>query len=304
MKRVKNFFSESWQISKNTVRYLNEDEPIVYSAAIAFFAIFSLPAILIVISMVGSLFVTEKTVRTAIVRQADELINEEASEQVQSVLENVSDIPAGTWGTILGILLVVKSATIILFIIQKALNSIWRVKVRDKVNHLRVFIYRLLTFLLIAGLGLALVANILFDAVIVVFSEQLQDVLDEYLSPVIRISQRAFGALTALAVFMTMLKALPDARISWKDTLAGGIITTIFFLIGIQIIELILGKIKVAGIYTAAGSLVVVLLWVFYSALIFFLGAEITKAYAIYHGRKVDPSSIAIKYRKVTQEEK
>ncbi|WP_142294314.1 YhjD/YihY/BrkB family envelope integrity protein, partial [Staphylococcus aureus] len=74
--------------------------------------------------------------------------------------------------------------------------------------------------------------------------------------------------------------ALPDARISWKDTLVGGVITTIFFLIGIQIIELILGKIKVAGIYTAAGSLVVGLLWIFYSAQILFLGAEVTKAYA------------------------
>ncbi len=298
MSALKNYFKKTWQISKDTLKYLNEDEPIVYSAAIGFFTIFSLPAILIVISMIASLFFNEEAVRNEIVSHVEEIINHEASEQVAAVLESVSSMPSGFWSITIGILVIIKSATVILFIIQKALNSIWRVKVKDDANKLRLFIYRLLTFMMIAGLGIAFVASIFLDFLILIFSDILEAVFEEYLHPAVRTIQYAFGAVVSMISFTIILKALPDAKIPWKDALAGGFITTILFMIGKQIINLVLGSIKIAGIYAAAGSLVIVLLWVFYSAQILFLGAEITKAYNTYHGRKVEPSPIAVKWEK------
>jgi membrane protein len=303
MSALKNYFNKTYQIGKDTLRYLNEDEPIVYSAAIGFFTIFSLPAILIVISMIASLFFHEEDVRNEIVQHVDSLINNDAGEQVAVVLESVSQMPSGFWGITIGILLIIKSATIILFIIQKALNSIWRVKVKKGANKFRLFMYRLLTFMLIAGLGLAFVGSIVLDMLLIIYADILHAVFEEYFHPAVRSIQYLFGAVIAFISFTIILKALPDAKIPWKDAMAGGLITAILFIIGKQIISMILSSIEIAGVYAAAGSLVIVLLWVFYSAQILFLGAEITKAYNTYHGREVKPSAIAVKWKKQNQEE-
>lgn len=298
MSRLKYFFIQTWQILKTSVKNLNEDEPIVYSAAIAFFAIFSLPAILLVVSLVGSLFFSEEEVRTEIINQVSEWVPEDASRQVASVLDNVTDIPSGIWGIIVSILVILKSATIILFIVQKALNSVWKLKLKRHAPYLTVAKHRLLTFLLVAGLGLALVLNLVLDTVLSLYSSQLEDFLEEYFPPTARAIQYLFSVLLTLIIFATIQKTLPDARVAWKDAIAGGIITSVLFIVGKSVIDLIFSSIEIAGIYSAAGSLVIILLWIFYSSQILFLGAELTKAYSIHHKRGVKPSSIAVKYKK------
>lgn len=298
MSRLKYFFIQTWLILKTSVKNLNEDEPIVYSAAIAFFAIFSLPAILLVVSLVGSLFFSQEEVRTEIINQVSEWVPEDASRQVASVLDNVTDIPSGIWGIIISILVILKSATIIIFIVQKALNSVWKLKLKPGAPYFTVAKHRLLTFLLVAGLGLALVLNLMLDTLLTLYSSQLEDLLDEYFSPAAQGIKFLFSLLLTLVIFTTIQKTLPDARIAWKDAIAGGIITSVLFIIGKSVIDLIFSSIEIAGIYSAAGSLVIVLLWIFYSAQILFLGAELTKAYSLHHKRGIKPSSIAVKYKK------
>jgi membrane protein len=302
MKRGKSFFRKTWKILKDTEKSLKRNEPIVYSAAIAFFTIFSLPAILIVVTLVGSLFFEEEAVREEIVAQVEELINPEAAYQVNIVLENMIEIPAGFWGVLIGILVVVKSATIIFFIVQKALNSVWRVTVKPKVNYFKLLKHRLITLAMVVGLGILLASSLLLDTIIVMFSDHLFRIFDDWHRPAIWAINFIFSISVVLVVFTSMHKVLPDAKVKWKDAVAGGIITSVLFIIGKQIINLIITNIKVAGIYAAAGSLVMLLLWVFYSSVILFLGAEVTKAYANNHGRKVKPSSIAVKYEKVHEE--
>jgi membrane protein len=302
MKRPNIFSFRTWKIIKDTARSLQRNEPIVYSAAIAFFTIFSLPAILIVITLVGSAFFTEERVRAEIVGQVESLISAEAAGQVGVLLENVVQIPAGIWGVILGILVVVKSATIIFFIMQKALNSVWKVTLKRKVNHFTVIKHRLITLALVVGLGLLLVVSLLLDTAIVMFSDRIAYWVGESLSSVIIVANLLVYLGINLVFFTTIHKVLPDAKVQWKDALAGGIITSILFIIGKQVINLILGQIKVDGLYEAAGSLVILLLWVFYSSIILFLGAELTKSYANNHGREIKPTSIAVKYRRVVEE--
>lgn len=303
MSRIKYFFIQTWQILKASVKNLNEDEPIVYSAAIAFFAIFSLPAILLVVSLVGSLFFSEEEVRTEIINQVSEWLPDDASRQVASVLDNVTDIPSGIWGIIISILVVLKSATIIIFIVQKALNSVWKLKLKPGAPYVTVAKHRLLTFLLVAGLGLALVLNLMLDTIITLYSDQLKALLDEYFPPAAQTIKYLFSLLLTLVIFTTIQKTLPDARIAWKDAIAGGIITSVLFIAGKSVIDLIFSNIKIIGIYSAAGSLVIVLLWIFYSSQILFLGAELTKAYSLHHKRGIEPSSIAVKYKKQILEE-
>ncbi|CAN5910714.1 YihY/virulence factor BrkB family protein [soil metagenome] len=298
MKPGKKILKKTWEILKDTGKSLNQHEPIIYSAAIAFFTIFSLPAILIVLTLAGSAFFSEKEVREEIVYQLEGLISPEVGGQIGVVLENVVQVPSGIWGILIGVLVVGKSATIIFFIIQKALNSVWQVRVKEKVSYLLVLKHRLIALALVAGLGLVLLLSLLLDTVIFMFGEELYSLFEEFFTPAVRVINRVFYLAMVLFFFVSILKFLPDVKVTWKDAAAGGLITAVLFLIGKQLINYILGSIKVVGIYAAAGSFVVVLLWVFYSSVILFLGAILTKAYANYHGRQAIPTAIAYKYAK------
>ncbi|WP_299823946.1 YihY/virulence factor BrkB family protein [uncultured Pontibacter sp.] len=297
------FLKSSWQILKDSKNNFQQGEPIVYSAAIAFFTIFSLPAILIFLSFIGSFFFSEDEVQGEIVQHIKELISKDAARQVNEVLANITDIPVSFWGIVVGLAVIIKSATIIFFIVQKALNSVWQVKVKNDVKYLTLLKHRILTLLIVASLGFFFISSILLDMILSIFSEQLHDLFEEYLSPAIRTINTAFNILMMLVFFTAIHKVLPDAKISWKNALAGGIITSVLFLIGKEVINLILENVKVAGIYATAGSLVVLLLWVFYSAVILMLGAEVTKAYASHHNRDVAPTEIAVKYKRVNEHE-
>jgi membrane protein len=298
MTPAKRNLQKTWKILKDTGQGLQRDEPVVYSAAIAFFTIFSLPAILIVLTLVGSAFFAEEEVREEIVTQMEGLISPEVGGQIGVVLENVVQLPSGFWGILIGVLVVVKSATIIFFIMQKALNSVWQVRVKPKVNYFKLLKHRLITLALVAGLGLVLALSLMLDTVIFMFGEELYTMFEDFFTPAVRVINRLFYLAMVLFFFISIHKFLPDAKVTWKDAAAGGLITAILFLIGKQIINYILDSIKVVGIYAAAGSFVIVLLWVFYSSIILFLGAVLTKAYANNHGREVKPNAIADKFEK------
>lgn len=290
------FISKIKQISKDTFRYLKEGEPIVYCAAIAFFTIFSLPAILIVLVLIGSLFFSEEEVRNEIINQVSQNVNAEAAEQVKEVLENALDLPGQIWWIIIGVLVIIKSATMIFFIMQKALNAIWKVDVKKDVNYLKLMKHRAITLALVVGLGLLLVLSIMTDTLINFFGDEIGFLWEGFPKPITRTGGLLFTLIMVFVFFTAIHKTLPDAKIRWNDALAGGAITSVLFMVGKEVISLILNNIKIEGYYATAGSLVIILLWVFYSSIIFYLGAEITRAYSNSHGRKTEPTSIAFKY--------
>lgn len=302
MEYKQGFWGKIKDILRDSYKNFQRGEPIVYSGAIAFFTIFSLPAILIVLTLAGSVFFAEETVQAEIVKQMEDLMSEDVGKQVNDLLNNATQIPIGFWSVLIGVVVVVKSATIIFFIMQKALNSVWHIRVKHDVNYLKLLRHRLVTLGIVAGLGFLLLLSLVFDATLLVFRDQLHELLEEHLSVTVKLIKTVLSILVVLAFFTAIHKILPDAKVQWQDALAGGIITSILFLIGKEVIDYILGSVKVVGFYAAAGSFVVVLLWVFYSSVILMLGAEVTKAYADNQGRKVEPSEIAEKFEKVNGE--
>jgi membrane protein len=190
---------------------------------------------------------------------------------------------------------VLKSATAVFFIMQKGINSMWQVKVRKDAPKSRIVFHRIVTLLMVIGLGILLIINIFLGTVVTMFSDQLYTIFGDNLPPALWLFNSLF-ILVILIFSVTMLyKYLPDARIAWKDAIAGCIITSILFMIGFQIINFVLATVKMATIYSAAGSLVILLLWMFYSSIILMVEAEITQAYVNHHGRTIEPSSIAEK---------
>jgi membrane protein len=295
MSTIRKFFKDFWSILKRTYRYFQQDEPIIYSASIAFFTIFSLPAILMVIMMIGSAFFSEAEVRDEILNQVEALIKPEATEQVSEVLANLISMPRNFWGIFIGILVVVKTATAIFFIIQKGLNSIWQVKVRKDAKKTKVMLHRVVNLLMVVGLGILLVINIFLGTLVAAFGDQLRNLLGNDLPSALWLLNSLIFLLILMVSVTMLYKFLPDVKVAWNDAFAGGIITSILFMIGFQIINFVLTTLKITTIYAAAGSLVILLLWMFYSSIILMLGAEVTKAYSHHHGRTIEPSSIAEK---------
>jgi membrane protein len=295
MSKINKFFFDFREILKRTYQYFQQDEPIIYSAAIAFFTIFSLPAILIIVLHIGLTFFSEAEVREEIISQAEQLIQPEAAEQVNEVLENLANISGGFWAVFIGVLVVLKSATAVFFIMQKGINSMWQVKVRKDAPKARMMLHRIVTLLMVIGLGIILVLNIFLGTIISMFSDQLYTLFGDKLPPALWLFNSLFFLVVLIFTVTMLYKYLPDARVAWNDAFAGSIITSILFMIGFQIINFVLATVKVATIYAAAGSLVILLLWMFYSSIILMVGAEVTRAYANHHGRTIDPSSIAEK---------
>ncbi len=304
MTLVKSFFKETLAVLKCAKANIRDDEPIVYSAAIAFFTIFSMPAILVVVTFVGSIFFSEDVVREEIVGKVGALISAKAAVEVRALLKNIAEMQLGFWEVLIGILVVLQSSSIMLFMMQKALNAVWKVKVKPGVKPLRLLQYRLIALGIVVGMGFLLTLSLLLDTILTVFREQLLDIFEHHFTPAIRAINTVFYLSVVLTFFTTIHKVLPDAKVDWKDALAGGIITSILFLIGKEVINYVLGSMRIVGLYAAAGSLVAMLLWVFYSSIVFVLGAEITRAYANSRGRDVAPKAIAVKYDKVNREEK
>ncbi|TVP49882.1 MAG: YihY/virulence factor BrkB family protein [Mongoliibacter sp.] len=301
---LKKTYRDTVGILKKTIGFVGQDQPIVYSAAIAFFTLFSLPAILVVIVSIGTIFFEKTEIKDEIISQIEENVGTEAADQVAEVLDNVMNLPDSTLYIIIAVLVIFKSATMIFGILQKALNSIWKVKIKKGVSFWKIAKYRSIPLLFVIGIGLLLVLTLFIDLLQSYISNVASGILPETVETVLfSLIKMSFNFTVVMFFFTIVHKTLPDVIIQWQDAFAGGIITTLLFMVGSRVINLIISNLDLNNYYSAAGSLVILLLWIFYSSLILFLCGEITKAYALQRGHEIKPKAIASLYSYNTEED-
>ncbi|MEX2593226.1 MAG: YihY/virulence factor BrkB family protein [Anditalea sp.] len=284
----------AWDITKETLRKFQKSKPIVYSAAIAFFTIFSLPPMLIIIIQVAGRFLGEQAVRSEITSQIQTLINQKNADQINEILQNSDGSESGTLATIIGVAGLLFSATIVFNFIQKALNSIWCVKPKPKRSIVKFIVDRLLSFTMVVALGLLLLVFLIIDAILIIFRDYINEKLFGYTGHLMQVLNFLIPLLVVTFIFAMIFKILPDAKIKWKDVRVGAFVTALLFTLGKYIIGLILGNTNIASTYGAAGSLAAILLWVFYSTIIMLLGAEFTKVNTERRGRRIRPKKHAV----------
>ncbi|WP_373492802.1 YihY/virulence factor BrkB family protein [Aquiflexum sp.] len=303
--KLKKTYHDTIGILKKTWGFIGQDQPIIYSAAIAFFTLFSLPAILIVIVTIGNLFFKKAEIKDEIVSQIESNVDSDAAEQVRQVLSNVMDLPDSALYIIIAILVIFKSATMIFGILQKALNSIWKVQLKKGVSFWKIAKYRTIPLLFVLGLGFLMVLTLFVEILLAYLSNVATGILPEAVESIVFGSARMIFNFSVVMLFFTIVhKTLPDVIVQWRDAIAGGIITTVLFLIGTRVINLIISNLDLNDYYSAAGSLVIILLWIFYSSVILFLCGELTKAYAIQRGHEIKAKPIAVLYSNTTNEKK
>ena len=278
--------AQVWNLIKATFSSWLEDYAPSMGAALAYYTMFSIaPLLLIVISTAGLVF-GEEAVRGEIFGQLRGLMGDEGARAVQSLLESVSSPEEGKAGTIVGTVLLLIGATTVLSELQDAFDRIWRVPERDKNGGVWAVVRsRLLSFGMILGIGFLMMVSLVFSAAMAALGKWWGPLFSnlEIMASVVNF---AFSFALATTVFAILYKYMPRVRILWRDVWAGAAVTALLFAIGKFLIGLYIGKSAISSGFGAAGSLVVVLVWVYYSAQIFLLGAEFTRVYSQAHGSR------------------
>lgn len=271
-----------------------DDDAIRLGASLAYYTLFALAPILLIATAVAGIVFGAEAVRGEIVGQLDHLVGPDGARAVQSLLEGASHRRAGILATVLGTVMFVVAAMGAFLELQAALNTIWRVAPNPHGNLRRFVLDRVRSFSLVVAIGFLLMVSLAVTAALAAMNAWLAD-----RSPSMPLAWSAVNVLASLvvttALFALLYRFLPDVRLRWRDVMTGAFVTAVLFTIGQQLIGLYLGQSSVASSYGAAGSVMILLLWVYYSCQILLLGAEFTRVYAQRHGAKADPESYANK---------
>jgi membrane protein len=281
-----------------------DDDCTTMAAALAYYATFSLaPLLLIVISIVGTIF-GHQVVQQEVQEQIQGLIGEGAATQVGAMVQSASQHSStGVFAAILGVLTLLIASTGAFAQLQSSLNRVWQVKPNPAIGGIRNFLgHRLLSLGMILAVGFLLIVSLAVSAALSAFGDFLAGYLPPGFSGSL-LEAISLGASLVIiaAMFAAIFKVLPDAKIRWHDVRAGAILTAVLFTLGKYGIGVYLGHSGTASAYGAAGSFVLIVLWVYYSSLIFLFGAEFTFVWAEAHRGFVDPKPGAVR---VTVEEK
>ena len=279
-------FSAAWKLLKDTVLAFIEDGALSRGAAIAFYTVTSIaPVLLIVIAIAGLAFGREAA-QNAITGQLSDLMGQQTAEVLQTAVASASSKSSGILATIIGIVTLVVTASGVFGEMQTALNSIWKAKPQGTTVS-RLIRARAGSLGLVAALGFLLMVSLVVSTGLTAFGNYLNLILP-FGKVILTVLNVVVSTALISLLFGAIYKVLPDRRLEWRDVVVGAIVTGILFTIGKSLISWYIGSSAVASSFGAAGALIVLLLWVYYSAQIFLLGAEFTKIYANRHGSKQD----------------
>jgi membrane protein len=260
-------------------------------AALAFYTLFSLAPLLIIITAIAALAYGEDVAHAQIMRQIEELIGGEGAEAIRSIIENASRPSSGAVATLIGLATLLFGATVVFNELQDALNTIWDIPPKPERGMVIGMIRdRFLSFTMVLSIGFLLLASMLANTILTAVVQNFGDLLPSR-AYFLRLANFVLFLGIVTLLFAMIYKVLPDTTIAWSDVVIGAVATSLLFAIGKFLIGLYLVYSSVVSAYGAAGSLVVVLVWVYYSAQIFYFGAEFTKVYATRRGHRVAPQN-------------
>ena len=275
---------------KKVILEFFDDNVLKYSASLSYYTVFSLaPMLIIIISICGFLFGRD-AVQGQVYNEIKDLVGAGAALQIQDTIKNIHLTKDTPVATIVSIVVLILGGTAIFGEIQDSLNKIWGLKVKMKKAWWKLVLSRLLSFSLVISLGFVLMVSLLLNALIALVGNHLNKLVSGIGKIFIPVIDNLLTFTITAIVFAVIFKVLPDAKIKWKDVSIGAFVTAILFTLGKIAIGWYLGQSNMATIYGAAGSVVIIMVWAYYSSLILYLGAEFTKVYAKEFGTRIQPS--------------
>jgi membrane protein len=283
-----------FNLIKETFNNWVDDKASRLAAALAYYTVFSLPPLLILVIAIAGTFLGEEAARGEVVAQLQSLTGKEGAKAIEAVITGASNAGTGSGvsASIISVVILLFGATAVVTQLQDALNTIWKVAPKPG-NMIKIFIFqRLLSFGMILGVVFMLLVSLIMSAALGILSQYLGGLFPglEFIWALIDF---VISLSVISALFAMMFKYLPDVKIKWNDVIIGAVITAFLFNVGKYLIGLYLAKSAFNSTYGAAGSLVVLLAWIYYSAQILFLGAEFTQVYARRYGSRIEPKEYA-----------
>lgn len=301
-KKTKRFFAEVWDFTKETFTRWDNDDPWRLSAVVAYYAIFSMPGLMMIVISFSGYFYQEEAVTGQLYEEISELVGAEAALQIEGMVRQASMDDSFTISTVIGIATLIFAATGVFFHLKVSLNHIWGVAAQPKKAWLKLIIDRVFSFGMILAIGFLLLVSLVLSSMLSALSGYISSHISEYSVYLFRLLDIviSFGMITLL--FGLIYKVLPDVKIRWKDVWIGAAVTALLFILGKTLIGFYLGQSNPGSAYGAAGSVILILTWVSYSSLILFLGAEFTQVYSQRYGTTIEPADYAVRVPRLSDE--
>ncbi|MCF6404510.1 YihY/virulence factor BrkB family protein [Chitinophaga filiformis] len=291
---TKKSFKDYFTILKAAFTGFLDDMALKFSASLAYYTVFSLaPLLLLLISLAG-FFLSRDVIQSKVFSEINGLVGNEAANQIQDMIDNLKTTGKSTISVIIGVVTLIIGATTVFGEIQQSINIIWQVKPKPKKGWLKLIRDRLLSGSMIVTLGFLLLVSLVLNGALDAVSERLKNFVPDVTVTLFNIISYLISFIIISTLFGVIFKVLPDAKIGWKDVRAGAFFTAILFMIGRLVIGIYIEKSATSSTYGAAGSLIVIMLWVYYTAAILYFGAEFTRAYADFNGKRIEPSDYAV----------
>jgi membrane protein len=286
-------FGRIWMYLRETFEGWSNDNVSTLGAALAYYTVFSLAPLLIVVIAIAGVVFGRQAVEGQMVQQVSGLVGKSGAEAVQAMLTNAAQVGGGVWATVVAVVTTLIGASGVFSQLQSSINQIWEVRQKPNEGVKGFLLHRLPTFGMLLGVGFLLLVSLVVSAAVAALGTWLHSSNATGVS-VLSVLDLLISVGVTTVLFAMIFRILPDAEIAWRDVWIGALSTAVLFTIGKFLIGLYLGRSSVSSAYGAAGSLVIILLWVNYSTQILFLGAEFTKVFASHRGSRIRPSDHAL----------
>jgi len=288
------FYKKLPKVLLATFKGFGEDKGLKLSASLAYYTLFSIGPLLLLLMSLASIFYGGDAIQNKLFGELNGLLGTSAAAQVQEIVKNITFSGKTNFALVASIITLVVGATSVFIEIQDSLNMIWKLKAKPKKGWVAFLKNRLLSSSLIISLGFLMIVTLLVNGAI----EALMDVLRREFSSIAEILMYVINLIITFVVitilFGIIFKFLPDAKIKWKHVRTGAIFTAILFMAGRYLIGLYISQTATESTYGAAGAVVVLLVWIYYSAVILYIGAEFTQVYAEAYGGSIEPAEYAV----------
>lgn len=302
IKRTISFFKITGNLFLAAGKGFSEDRVTKLSAALAYYTIFSITPLIIILISVTSIIWGRAATQDKLFSEINGFVGADAAKQIQDFVANASLSGKSSFALFIGVVSLVVGATAIFTEIQDSINLIWKVKAVPKKGWVKLLTNRLLSFSLIASLGFLLLVSLVINSIVVSLGNRLEHFIPQVSAVLVLILTNALTLAVVTGIFTIIFKVLPDVILKWRSALVGALFTALLFSLGKYLIGIYIEKGDPASAFGAAGSIIVILLWIYYTSIILYFGAEFTQVYAERFDNGIEPANYAVHLKTIVIE--
>ncbi|QEM06930.1 YihY/virulence factor BrkB family protein [Mucilaginibacter rubeus] len=293
----KAYFKQLWKVLLASFTGFSKDNGLKLSASLAYYTVFSIAPLLIIVISVAGLVFGQDAATERLYPEIVRYVGKTPAAQIQDALKHLALSGKSGIAVVIGVVTLLLGASSIFIEIQDSLNIIWRVKAKPKSGWMQLLKNRFVSFSLIISLGFLLLASLIINLVISALKDQIQHFfpgIDSFTKVFVQVLNLGITLVVITTLFGIIFKFLPDVKIKWRDVRSGAVFTAILFMIGQYLISLYIQYTAQGSAYGAAGSIIVILVWIYYTSAILYIGAEFTQVFAEASGSHIEPADYAV----------